>query len=200
MRHDDDAGPGAPGPGGGAAPGRLPQDRSPLGLLTGAGHALAGVAMLAMMAMIAAEVICRGFLGFSLLLVDEVGGYLLVAILFLGAADAFRTGSLLRVDYVFAALSGRPRLALSLAFNIGSLVFAVLLDRALIRQVESAWDRGTQAPTLLATPLWLPQIVMPLGASLLVLALLGAVIADAMALAGRGPGSEATHRNGEGGA
>jgi TRAP-type C4-dicarboxylate transport system permease small subunit len=149
---------------------------SVLSRITEVSARLAELLMLAMMALITGEVICRSFMGFSLLLVDEVAGYMLVAILFLGVTASFQSGSLLRVDFIMNRLSARAQLWLDAVFDLIGFGFVAILDYALVNFVLSTFERGMQAPTLLATPLYLPQLVMPVGATLLALALLASTI------------------------
>jgi len=122
------------------------------------------------------EVVCRSFLNLSLHFADEVAGYLLVAILFLGVTISFRSGTLLRVEFLLQRLPRRWRLRLEMLFLLIAFLFVLVLDYALIKYVLSTHARGMQAPTLLATPLYIPQAVMPIGVTLLAIALLGSAV------------------------
>jgi TRAP-type C4-dicarboxylate transport system permease small subunit len=150
--------------------------RSVLSWVTEVSARLAELLMLVMMALITGEIICRSFAGFSLMLVDEVAGYMLVAILFLGMTVSFESGSLLRVDFIMNRLSAKAQLWLDAVFDLIGFGFVAILDYALINFVLSTFERGMHAPTLLATPLYIPQLVMPVGATLLALALLASAI------------------------
>ncbi|WP_421996872.1 TRAP transporter small permease subunit [Reyranella sp.] len=151
-------------------------NRSFLSWIVEASARLAELLMLAMMALITVEIVCRSFLGFSLLLVDEVAGYVLVAILFLGVTTSFRSGSLLRVEFVINNLPARAQLWLDAAFDLIGFAFVAILDYALINFVRSTFERDMHAPTLLGTPLYIPQAVMPVGATLLAVALLASTV------------------------
>lgn len=150
--------------------------RSFLSWVVEASARLAELLMLAMMAMITVEIACRSFAGFSLLLVDEVAGYLLVAILFLGVTTSFRSGSLLRVEFIINRLPARARLWLDGTFDLIGFGFVAILDYAMIKFVLSTFERDMHAPTLLGTPLYIPQSVMPVGTTLLAVALLASTI------------------------
>jgi TRAP-type C4-dicarboxylate transport system permease small subunit len=56
------------------------------------------------------------------------------------------------------------RAASHIVFDVLSLAFCLLLVWQLSRFVLQTWRAGDVAPTLLATPLWIPQSLMPLGA------------------------------------
>ncbi|MFZ5781980.1 MAG: TRAP transporter small permease subunit [Pseudomonadota bacterium] len=151
-------------------------NRTVLSRIIEASTRLAELLMLSMMALITVEIVCRSFLGFSLLLVDEVAGYMLVAVLFLGITTSFRSGSLLRVEFVINRLPPRAQLWLDAVFDLIGFGFVAILDHALINFVLSTFERGMRAPTLLGTPLYIPQSVMPVGATLLAVALLASTI------------------------
>lgn len=151
-------------------------NRSVLSWITEVSARLAELLMLAMMALISVEIVCRSFMGFSLQLVDEIAGYLLVGILFLGVTVSFRNGNLLRVDFIMSRLPSKAQLWTDAIFDLIAFGFVVILDFAMINFVLSTFERGMQAPTLLSTPLYIPQSVMPVGATLLALALLASTI------------------------
>ena len=62
-----------------------------------------------MMALITADVIARNVFRKSLLISDEVSGYLLVVMTFFGIAYSLRSGSLLRIEFILFALPKRLR-------------------------------------------------------------------------------------------
>ena len=156
-------------------------------LLVRLGRAGAELSLVAMMVLITAEVICRSFFRFSLTIVDETCGYLVVAMLFLGAAYSLRAQALLRVEFIIVALPARVRDAVVFVYDVASLGFALILLYQLHRITVSSYDRGMIAPTLMETPIYLPQIVMPVGSALLVLALVAEIIQDVARLSsGRG--------------
>lgn len=144
---------------------------------------LAELLMLVLMVLVVVEIVCRGFLGFSLLFVDEVAGYFLVAILFLGVSVSFRSGSLLRVEFILQNLPQAWRQWLEVVYHLIAFAVVVIIDYALIKLVLSTYSREMHAPTLLATPLYIPQLVMPIGTTLLAIAVLAAGIEKLFAAA-----------------
>jgi len=138
----------------------------------------AELCLVAMMVLISAEVVCRSFFAFSLTIVDETCGYLVVALLFLGVAHSLREQALLRVEFLINALPRRARPVVDLVYDTAALGFAVILAWQLYRITVSSHERGMIAPTLMETPIWMPQVVMPLGCALLILALLAEMARD----------------------
>ena len=124
--------------------------------------------MLGMMLFITAEVICRSMLNFSFQVTDEVVGYMLVVMTFLGINISLRKKALFRVEFLYKRIPVRFRQHIETGFYFMSFAFAVVVDHQLIRLVISSYKREVMAPTLLATPLYLPQLFMPLGMTLMV--------------------------------
>lgn len=137
---------------------------------------LSELIVLAMTLLIAAEVICRALFGFSLMIVEEVGGYLLVALVFLGMGVALHDGVLFRAEFVINALGERARLVLQCVFDAICLAGMAMLSWQLGVQVYESYVRGVRAATTLATPLYLPQLFMVAGALSTALVLLSQLL------------------------
>jgi TRAP-type C4-dicarboxylate transport system permease small subunit len=152
------------------------------GRLIGINLFLCEIVLVGMMVLITLEVIFRDFFNFSFQFTDEVSGYLLVAITFLSISVSLRDGALFRVEFLYHRLVPRSRHLAQFLFDLLSLAFGVILDYQLFRHVMSTWERNMVAPTLLATPLYIPQIVMPVGVSLMILVLLGEIGQDVKVL------------------
>lgn len=135
-----------------------------IGLLVRIERALCGVCIVVMALLTTSEVICRAFLGFSLLINDEISGYLLVAISFLGLGVALGEGALFRVGFFYDTLHGTARRVADLIFDILALGVACVLVYQMIDLAWSSYDRGVTAPTMLRTPLYIPQSTMVIGA------------------------------------
>jgi TRAP-type C4-dicarboxylate transport system permease small subunit len=140
-------------------------------LVNGAATALAALAILAMAGITAAEVIARSFLGLSFEVADELGGYLLVATVFLGLGPAFAADAMLKVEMVEQRLPGGLRRVLAVLFHLAALVVSGIMLFWIWRHVASTLRRETVAATWLETPLWLPQLAMPVGMVLLIAAI-----------------------------
>jgi len=137
---------------------------------------LAEGTVLAMVLLIVAEVVCRGLLGFSLMVVEELSGYLLVALVFMSMGIALRDGALFRVTFLMDRLRARARRMLACLFDGCCLAGMLVLTWQLGRLVWQSWSRDVQAATTLATPLYIPQSIMVLGACTVVLVLLSQLV------------------------
>lgn len=146
---------------------------------------LSEITVVLMALLMTTEVICRDIFNFSLLVTDEIGGYFLVVLVFLGMGAALHDGALFRVTAVLRVLPQRVRDALQLVFDLLSLAFGVMLSYQMANLVIGSHARRVQADSILATPLWIPQLVMVIGAVTITLVLLGQVIAGFMVVFGR---------------
>jgi TRAP-type mannitol/chloroaromatic compound transport system permease small subunit len=89
------------------------------------------------------------------------------------------------VDFLYARFSARRKSGLEVLFNILSLGFILLAEYQILRFLVSSIERGITAPTLLATPLYLPQLVMPVGMGFVILVLFAEIRKNFQALRGR---------------
>ena len=110
------------------------------------------------------EIVTRNLFGFSFEASEELGGYIVVGISFLSLPVCQVYRSYHHVQFIQTRLSPRLRAASHIFFDALSLGFCLLLVWQLSRFVLQTWHAGDVAPTLLATPLWIPQTLMPLGA------------------------------------
>jgi TRAP-type C4-dicarboxylate transport system permease small subunit len=126
--------------------------------------------LLGMVVMISAEVVARLF-HFSFEFVDELGGYLLSALTFLSLSVALIGGAYHQVDYLQDRLGRRGRAVSGVVFLSLSLIFALVLAWQLWRLVTRSFASNVVAPSILGTPLWIPQAVMLLGVAALIYSL-----------------------------
>jgi TRAP-type C4-dicarboxylate transport system permease small subunit len=147
-----------------------------LGLIDRACEILCGLALVTMIVMIGAEAIARNVFGFSLQITDEVGGYLLVAISFLSLPIAQSSGAFHHVELVQAKLPVQTRLLSAVIFDFLSLGGCGIIAWQLVDQEIAFWQTGDTAGTPLGTPLWLPQLVMPVGMVLFCIAIVRSII------------------------
>lgn len=139
--------------------------------------------LVVMMVLIMAEVIARSFFSISLQFVDEYASYTLVWVTFLGMSVALHDGALFRVGIIYDRLSPLVQTGVQVLWDLMALVFSSVSAWACVRQVLSSYERDMVAPTVIATPLWIPQIVMPVGSALVVLVMLVITATDIARLA-----------------
>jgi TRAP-type C4-dicarboxylate transport system permease small subunit len=125
---------------------------------------LCRLALIALVGIIDVELVTRNLFNFSFYLSDEYGGYILVALTFLSLPLCVTHNSFHRVTFLLAQLPPAPRDVFLLCFDLLALIFSLIILYEVVSLVQSSYALQTNAPTLLLTPLWLPQLVMPIGA------------------------------------
>lgn len=113
------------------------------------------------------ELITRNLLGFSFNLSDEYSGYILVLLTFLSLPLCVVHGAFHRVTFVLDKFPFRVRAVMLLAFDLTALVFSAIILWESAKLVLNSQELATTAPTILMTPLWIPQLAMPVGAAAL---------------------------------
>lgn len=113
------------------------------------------------------EVFLRSALGLSILISSELASYLLVSCTMLGLAWTLRDGGFIRVDILYARFRGRfLHFANFLIGLVGIVTTAVLTYYLIVFTLES-FQSGATSIDVARTPLWIPQLSMPIGAALL---------------------------------
>jgi TRAP-type transport system small permease protein len=129
--------------------------------------AMAGVVV--MMLLIVIDVAMRAMLNRSTLIADEVGGYLLVLIAYLGMAEAYRLGRHIRVDIVTVRIPERLRAWLDAVFCLlGFAALCIVIWRSVI-MVHRSQVGNVIIPGVLLTPVYIPQTLILVGLAALAL-------------------------------
>jgi TRAP-type C4-dicarboxylate transport system permease small subunit len=135
-------------------------------------------ALLVMLVVIGVDIFTRSVFNFSFEISDELGGYMLVLITFVSLPVCQINDSFHHVELVQSRLSPFVRAVSHVIFDLLSLAFCAMLFWQLARFEMSSYRFANRAPTYLATPLWLPQLAMMLGAAALCFSMLRTLAAD----------------------
>lgn len=117
----------------------------------------------AMMLLVVVDVGMRALVGQSTLIADEMGGYLLVLIAYLGMAEAYRLGRHIRVDIVTVRLPGRLRAWLDAVFCCIGLAALIIVIWRVIIMVHRSQVANVIIPGVFLTPVYLPQTLVVIG-------------------------------------
>ena len=102
----------------------------------------------------------------------ELSGYCLAASSFLGLAYTLRHGAHIRVNLMIGLAKGRIRQGIEILVVAGSAVLVGFFAwQAALMAIES-YDFGDISPGLIRAPLWIPQLGMVFGLSILTIALI----------------------------
>lgn len=129
---------------------------------------IASIAVVLIVLLVVVEVALRSTIGFSLGFVEEIVSYLVVAVTFFGACVSFKKQAFFKVCFFYDKLSSKAKRLLDIAHALIALVFCLPLFYFSIFLVISSYTRKITAPTLLGTPLYIPQLIIPVGMLLLI--------------------------------
>lgn len=131
--------------------------------LARATQAATGLILILLVVLVVGEAFLRGAFNYSLGFAEELTGYCVVMLTFFGAALALRRGALFQVHFLYDKIPDRSRALLTRLFVIVALGVTLVLMWKTGDLVMSSLERGKFAPTVLQTPLWIPQLLMPSG-------------------------------------
>jgi len=158
-------------------------DERPFNLIERVSLWTSAFCLIGMTLLILAEVVLRGVFNTTTEHSDELVGYLLVGVSFLSLALCQSRGAFHRVEMVQMRLGPRGQALSALIFNLLSFAYIALTDWYFLQFVMSSYRREAAASTVLATPLWIPETAMIVGATLLLIVLGQAVVRDVRKLA-----------------
>lgn len=132
---------------------------------------LAALSLLSIFLVMIAQIVLREF-GRQLPGADDLSAYFCVATTFFALAATFKRGEIIRVSMVLNHLRPRARwvmevLVLALAACVMGYVTWWTAQETLF-----AWEISEVAQGTVPFPLWVPKLVMPVGAGLLLVAIL----------------------------
>ena len=153
-------------------------DARPFGLLERVSLWTSAFCLIGMTLLILLEVVLRGVFNSTTEHADELVGYLLVGVSFLSLALCQSRGAFHRVEMVQMRLGPRGKAVSQLVFDLLSFAYIALTDWYFLQFVMSSYRREAAASTVLATPLWIPETAMIVGATMLLIVLGKAVVDD----------------------
>ena len=139
------------------------------------GYLQAGIIFF-LMVMLLAEVLTRYILRSPLSIADEMGGYLLVAITFMGLAYTWKEKGHVRVSLLISRLPDKFAQQLRFITLILATVFTLPLIKACYDLISDSLLFESRSGSWLRTPLAYPQTVMLIGAIMLFLQLVAEII------------------------
>ena len=118
----------------------------------------------------------RYFLNKPLKWGDEMLGYLLVAIVMSGVAEALRRGDHVAIDLLTSFFGIKIRALLTYLSYTAVLAFAVIFGISADEVVRFSYGFGSYSPGYLEAPMWIPQSTMIAGSILLGLGALAGLV------------------------
>ncbi len=140
---------------------------------------LAALCMVGVLSMVLLSIVSR-LMSFYVPGTDAYAGYAMAGAGFLALAHTLKHGEHIRVTLIISRFAGKTRKGLELwALSVSALMAGVLCFYAwrLAWQSRLFHDISTSAD---ATPLWIPQIMMGVGTTVLLIALLDEWVLELM--------------------
>jgi len=138
-------------------------------LFEGTGH-LAGLFMIATLLAVLSSILGRLMPIFDLHGADAYAGYCMAASAFLALATTLRRGEHIRVTLIINRLSPTAYRWLDSFCHVAGLAIASALAWYSIRLVSQSLEYNDVSTGLDATPLWIPQLGMAFGSTVLAIA------------------------------
>ena len=132
--------------------------------------ALAGVFMIGTLLAVLSSIAGRVYPPLGIAGADAYAGYCMAASAFLALASTLRRGEHIRVTLFINRLSPRGHRALDLFCHVVALAIASVLAWYSVHLVRQSFAFNDISTGLDATPLWIPQLGMALGATVFALA------------------------------
>jgi TRAP-type C4-dicarboxylate transport system permease small subunit len=145
-------------------------------LAYGTGYAGALV-LLAIIVLTMVEVVSRYVLHNPLILSDELGGYAMVVVSFLGLAYCAQEKGHIRITFIVERLHPLTTGRIRILMLVTGLVFVSVAAWASWKFLGDSFTRDMRSNSMLRTPLKWPQTAMPVGFTLFALVLLGHLVA-----------------------
>ena len=131
------------------------------------GVVCAGVALVASLAMVVVGVVGRYVLGIAVVFVDEYVGYALVIMAFMALASTLTADKHIRIDSVVRLLPQKLQKWLEAATSTAGLAIAVFVTVQTGERALMSFRGGDLSVSPLETPLYVPQLFIPVGFTLL---------------------------------
>jgi TRAP-type C4-dicarboxylate transport system permease small subunit len=138
-----------------------------------AGGVLSAFVILYILALTAIAVVWRYVLESPIRGVDEQIGFLVVAVVMAGAAEALRRNDHISVDIITTKVPPPVQRALAAFGHAAVALFSIVLLVTAWRTVSFSYSFQAYSPGDLQIPMWLPQSAMLVGAALLLLVAIG---------------------------
>ncbi|APW65323.1 MULTISPECIES: TRAP transporter small permease subunit [Arcobacteraceae] len=140
------------------------------------GAYLSSVLLISLVLLILTEIFIRYFFDMSTLIADEYSGYLYLSSIFLGLAYTFKEGAHIRINILTSRMSKKSNRFIDI---FAGMITIIVLFFALYRSVLYTFDSYEMemlSEAVSETPIYLTQLVMPLGISLFILSVIVFVI------------------------
>lgn len=147
-------------------------------LLTNVVGVIAGALILLTGFMIVYEIVARNIFNSPTEWVMEISTYCIIIAGFLGMGVAYAGKKHIHVDIILTHLSAKTRCYIEVLTSIAGIYFSFIFTVEAWKMMQLSLEYNNCAPTTLSTPLWIPQLSLPVGMFVLLLQIIGTLLHD----------------------
>ncbi len=140
------------------------------------GGYISSVFMILIVSLILIEIFLRTFFNTSTLISDEYSAYFFVVVVMLGLAYTFKEDGHIRITIVLGRLNKKLNKILDLICLLIALFLTIFMFYYSLKMVIDTHSLDMRADSIAETPLYIPQIALPVGYFLFILSILGKII------------------------
>jgi TRAP-type C4-dicarboxylate transport system permease small subunit len=140
--------------------------------VTGAGAAAATLMVLVVFSVVSYSVFMRYVLGTPVTITDELNGFLVVAMVALGAGEVLLRDEHFGVDLLTTRAQGRAKKWIGIWGLIAVICVASAIVYSAVLMVRFSYDFGIYSNGYLGVAMWIPQSALLVGMVILILAAL----------------------------
>lgn len=144
--------------------------------ITGTGAAVATMLVLIVFAVVSYSVFMRYVLGTPITITDELNGFLVVAMVALGAGEVLLRDEHFGVDLLTGRARGRARKWLAVWGLIAVICVASAIAYSAVLMVRFSHDFEIYSNGYLGVPMWIPQSGLLIGMLILILAAVARIV------------------------
>lgn len=144
--------------------------------VTLAGAGVATMMVLIVFVVVSYSVFMRYVMGTPVTFSDELTGFLVVAMVALGAGEVLLRGDHFGVDLLTGKTTGRARRAVDLWGMIAVICVAGAITYSAILMVTFSYNFGIYSEGYLSVAMWIPQSFLLVGMIILILAALARIV------------------------
>lgn len=140
------------------------------------GAVFSAIFMILIVCLISVEIFLRTFFNTSTLISDEYSAYMFVFVVMLGLSYTFKEKGHIRITIITSRLGKKVQKYLEIVvlfFVLAILLFSIYYSA---KMVYDTYSLDMRADTIAETPLYLPQIALPIGYTIFFLQVISEIL------------------------
>lgn len=144
--------------------------------VSGVGTFLSSLFMIFITILIGLEVLLRSVFDTTTHISTEYSTYFFIALVSLGLAYTMREDGHIRITLLTGRLKGKAKKIQEISTTVLALIISVFLFYHTVLMAYETYSLGMKADTVSETPLYIPQLAIPVGILLLIIQLIDRIL------------------------